>query len=376
MMRPRRTPAPVTVRVPAVTVTPVEPEPTEAPRVEAPHAAPTPAPETVHIDVVPTSESPAGADSTALIPYEAVTVPEARPSVMIVRSGGSDPYFHPRPKPLPQTHRRRAHWNQRLLFAGLILLGLIGIVPLKNALQAGGRYPAGTKLVNGQLVRSGPFILHSGYGPIGAGGGAAPGVSAPGSAGYPVSATPTGAPTTSPNPAPPPAQPTATPVPAPPPSDISPAPLSPWPPTNPWIFPKPGYYVAGADGLYPKDFGQCTWWALKVLADEGYILTSMLGLGNALDWAGDAQQQWRHLTVTSTPTPDSTVVFQPGVEGASGLGHVAHVIAVYPSGWFLVSEMNFYRKYPPAGWLTGGKGQVDYRYAYAGWGVSFILPPS
>ena len=61
----------------------------------------------------------------------------------------------------------------------------------------------------------------------------------------------------------------------------------------------------------------------------------------------------------------ATVVFQPGVEGAGGAGHVAHVEAVYPGGWFLISEMNFY-------WNGGGWGRVDYRFAYARSGVSFI----
>jgi surface antigen len=65
------------------------------------------------------------------------------------------------------------------------------------------------------------------------------------------------------------------------------------------------------------------------------------------------------------PRANATVVFQPGVQGAGGAGHVAHVVAVYPGGWFLVSEMNFY-------WNGGGWARVDYRYAHMGSGVSFI----
>jgi hypothetical protein len=45
---------------------------------------------------------------------------------------------------------------------------------------------------------------------------------------------------------------------------------------------------------------------------------------------------------------------------------VAHVEAVYPGGWFLVSEMNFYAN-------GGGWRRVDYRFAHAGAGVWFIL---
>ena len=58
-------------------------------------------------------------------------------------------------------------------------------------------------------------------------------------------------------------------------------------------------------------------------------------------------------------------IYPGGVQGAGGAGHVAHVIAVYPDGWFLVSEMNFY-------WNGGGWARVDYRYAHMGSGVMFI----
>jgi hypothetical protein len=45
---------------------------------------------------------------------------------------------------------------------------------------------------------------------------------------------------------------------------------------------------------------------------------------------------------------------------------VAHVEAVYPGGWFLVSEMNFYVN-------GGGWARVDYRFAHVGGGVVFIF---
>ena len=353
MMRPRRTPAPPTVRVPAVTITPVEPEAI---------ASPTPAPETVKIDAVPTTS-----ESTALMPYEAVTVPaETRPAVTIVRSVRSDASFHPRPKPLPQEHRLRVHGHTLLALVVLAVICLAGAIPLENALRAGGHYPAGLKLVNGHLVPSGPLDPRSAEAPLGVGGGAGPGVAAPGTAGLPVVATPV-IPSAA-TPVPP--QPTATPVPQPA-SDILPAPFSPWPPTNPWIFVQPAVAVDGPGNFYPGSFGQCTWWALKALANEGYSTTRMENLGDAKYWAADAAA--RGFVVVSTPLPDSTVVFQPGVEGAGGGGHVAHVLAVYPDGWFEISEMNFYRK--DNGAENGGWGILDYRYAYAAWGVQFIAHP-
>jgi surface antigen len=86
-------------------------------------------------------------------------------------------------------------------------------------------------------------------------------------------------------------------------------------------------------------------------------------MGNAMYWASGAAA--RGYRVGSVDAAGATVVFQPGVQGAGGAGHVAHVIVVYPGGWFLVSEMNFF-------WNGGGWARVDYRYAYQGPGVAFI----
>jgi hypothetical protein len=204
------------------------------------------------------------------------------------------------------------------------------------------------------------------------GGGAGPNTTAPGSAGMPVgtpaaTAVPTRAPAP---PATATSRPAATPTPKPaapavstpapqPASAISPAPLSPWPPTNPWI-PVPGHpsFAVSPTGFYAVAFGQCTWWAQDQRRDE-----NLMGIGNAQFWASGAAARGYH--VGTTPARGATVVFQPGVQGASGAGHVAHVLAVYPGGWFLVSEMNFY-------WNGGGWGRVDYRFAHTGAGVQFI----
>lgn len=107
---------------------------------------------------------------------------------------------------------------------------------------------------------------------------------------------------------------------------------------------------------YP--FGQCTFWAAETAHDN------VSGLGNALTWAWAARA--RGMQVTSAPSAGATVVFAPGVQGASWLGHVAHVVRVNANGSFLVSEMNYYG-------FGGGWGRVSYRTAWPGWGVSFIL---
>jgi surface antigen len=108
---------------------------------------------------------------------------------------------------------------------------------------------------------------------------------------------------------------------------------------------------------YP--WGYCTWWAAQTNLHE-----NLEGLGNAGMWAINARAHG--LPVGSTPRVGATAVFAPGVQGAGPLGHVGHVVAVNGSS-FEVSEMNYYGGSPP-----GGFGKVDYRWAYAGGGVSFI----
>ena len=184
---------------------------------------------------------------------------------------------------------------------------------------------------------------------LGLGGGAGPGVKAPGSAGLPAGKTsgsggaPSGSSSPSSN------------------SGISPAPVHPWPPKWAYIYVPghPSFKVnRPANGFYWWAFGQCTWWAQYKRQDE-----NLRRMGNARYWAAGAAS--RGYRVGHTPRAGATVVFQPGVEGAGGAGHVAHVEKVYPGGWFLVSEMNYY-------WNGGGWGRVSYRFAYVRSGVSFI----
>ena len=337
------------------------------------------APETVVIEEVhPVEER----GLVSVLPAPSVPVPDPPRSMVLIRHVSGDRYFHPRPKPLPRGRWRLTLWHSWLvMLVCLALLGVLGAVSLRNALQAGPRLPAGLKEVNGSLVPSGPLDPHAASAPLGVGGGAAPGVGAPGTAGLPVTATATSAPPSAtpvlPTVALPPPAPTSAPNP------IQPAPMSPWPPSNPWVYvqaPCSNYFrylgqcTSGQSwpgGFYPGSFGQCTWWSLRALANEGYSTSRMEDLGNAEYWAADAAA--RGFAVTSMPLPDSTVVFQPGVEGAGGGGHVAHVIAVYPDGWFLISEMNFYRK--DNGVENGGWGIVDYRYAFSASGVQFIPHP-
>lgn len=126
--------------------------------------------------------------------------------------------------------------------------------------------------------------------------------------------------------------------------------------------PVPGHPSYGmsdfAGDPWSQYFGYCTWYAWYRHQNE-----PLLRLGNASQWPGTAPAYGLH--VGSTPVAGATVIFQPGVEGAGGGGHAAHVEAVLGGGWFIISEMNF-------SWNGGGWGRVDWRYAFVASGVSFI----
>ncbi len=255
------------------------------------------------------------------------------------------------------THRPRH--RSRSLVSGIVTF-VVSLVLIFSVLQAvspvgaaPGQLPSFT-LVTGQLgsdnpghAPTGPWDTSSGAADtLGLGGGAAPGTNAPGSAGLPATGKPSNSGSNKAGPS----------------TTISPAPLHPWPPYNQFKVYPPGYssYAVQepANDYYYWAFGQCTWWAQWKRGDE-----NLRHMGNAQYWASSAKA--RGYRVGSTPAVNATVVFQPGVQGAGGAGHVAHVVKVYPGGWFLISEMNFY-------WNGGGWGRVDYRYAHSGSGVSFI----
>ncbi len=268
----------------------------------------------------------------------------------------------PAPPPEGGQHPRRAGARRWLTLLAVVSVLLAGVSPLVSASVSHLVVPgaASTAAYSPSPSTSDPWHASvAGVAVLGEGGGAAPGVKAPGSAGLPVT-TPTAQST--PTPVPPP--PTPSPKPAAAVSTapaVSPPPVSPWPPTNAFMAVPghPSFAVARpADGFYYWAFGQCTWWAQNKRRDEN--LTRM---GNALSWATSAAQ--RGYRVGASPAVGSTVVFQPGAQGAGGAGHVAHVEALYPGGWFLMSEMNFYVN-------GGGWGRVDYRFAHAGAGVAFI----
>lgn len=96
-------------------------------------------------------------------------------------------------------------------------------------------------------------------------------------------------------------------------------------------------------------YGQCTW----------YVASR-----RCIPWGGNANQWYYNAAAAGfneghTPVPGAVVVFWPGGDGASSIGHVAYVEAVgpagnVPAGYFLQSEMNFYGN-------GGGWARVSYR---------------
>ncbi len=124
-----------------------------------------------------------------------------------------------------------------------------------------------------------------------------------------------------------------------------------------WANPGRGSYTEPFGTYQGYSYGWCTSGAAMLAHD--YVG----GLGYAANWTRNAAA--RGMATGYAPRAGATVVFQPGVQGASGEGHVGHVVTVYSNGWFLVAETAFW-------WNGGGFGRVSYRYAHAGSGVSFI----
>jgi surface antigen len=251
------------------------------------------------------------------------------------------PALSPRPPQLHRRHRPSAG-VVTLIAAGVALLcSICGVTPLG---QVGAN--AGAQNLSVWAAQSGA---------VDCGGGAAPGQEAPPCAGPPNDAATNQTPVVTPTP-------TGTPA-----SEISPAPFQRWPPTDPWTA-VPGhstYYAPSPDSYYWWTYGQCTYWAQQRRREDHWLPERDLRrMGDAWSWAIGAQK--RGYPIEQVPQPGATVVFAPRVQGAGRGGHVAHVEAVYPDEWFLISEMNFYAS-------GGGWRRVDYRFAHAGAGVWFIL---
>jgi surface antigen len=120
------------------------------------------------------------------------------------------------------------------------------------------------------------------------------------------------------------------------------------------------YYGGGSGGLNRFAFGQCTYWAnMRYHALTGFWVPWS---GNAYQWYyGASASGW---VVSSTPKVPSIMVLQPGVQGASWLGHVAIVESINKDGSVYTSNYNWYN--------GGGWDILSYYTFHPGPGVSFV----
>lgn len=136
-----------------------------------------------------------------------------------------------------------------------------------------------------------------------------------------------------------------------------PAPAGPSPSSGPAAAPTaPGLF----DGNFSNPFspGQCTWWA-----DYRYHQLTGFAVpwsGNASAWAYNASG-YAGWAVSDVPHVPSIVVLQPGVQYASGWGHVAIVEKINPDGSVYTSNYNI------VGW-----GVLSYATYHPSPGVSFV----
>jgi surface antigen len=116
--------------------------------------------------------------------------------------------------------------------------------------------------------------------------------------------------------------------------------------------------------INPGTEGQCTWGAAQKWFEASGSYPAMRG--NALDWRDSAAAAG--YTVVDQPQDRSMVVFQPGVSGAGGYGHVAWVDSVSADGQSIhVTEMNNV--------AMGGVGIFNDRDVRNVPGMSYILMP-
>ena len=116
----------------------------------------------------------------------------------------------------------------------------------------------------------------------------------------------------------------------------------------------------------PGTPGQCTWGAAQEWFDASGSYPAMHG--DALQWRDSAAAAG--YAVVDDAQDRSIVVFQPGVGGASAVGHVAWVdsVANRPDGrWIHVTEMN--------NTSLGGPGVFDDRDVKSVAGMSYVLMP-
>lgn len=116
--------------------------------------------------------------------------------------------------------------------------------------------------------------------------------------------------------------------------------------------------IAGQSNLFAM--GECTWWANERYDELHGVFVPWTTNSDAWQWVDRANQF--HWTVSSEPTAGAIYVLQPGVQGASSLGHVGIAESILSNGDVLTSNLNWSPNY----W------EVTDHVVVPGPGVSFI----
>jgi surface antigen len=119
-----------------------------------------------------------------------------------------------------------------------------------------------------------------------------------------------------------------------------------------------GMAIMGSANAFP--YGQCTWWADQRFHQFSGTYVPWTTNANAWQWSARAAEF--HWNVSSVPTAGAIVNLQPGVQGASYLGHVGVVERVIDSNHVIASNLN---------WGANPSSVTDVKFS-TGPGVTFI----
>jgi surface antigen len=129
----------------------------------------------------------------------------------------------------------------------------------------------------------------------------------------------------------------------------------------PVAFSQPVNGVPPHNTVNPFAYGQCTWWAAQRYHDLHGFYVPWTTDSNAFQWTARANDF--HWHVSDQPSVGAIIDFQPGVQYASGVGHVGVVEQILSNGDVVTSNMNV------LGHPFGAVANVTF---HTGPGVTFI----
>src|SRR6266702_365516 len=95
--------------------------------------------------------------------------------------------------------------------------------------------------------------------------------------------------------------------------------------------------TTGGGNVFP--YGSCTWWADQRYFQLHGVFVPWHTQANAWEWTARAYEFGWH--VSSKPVVGAIIDLQSGVQGASGLGHVAVVEKILSNGHVIASNMSW-----------------------------------